>query len=334
MKIKIFLSCLILTLIILTSCAQEPEPTKLDMVRLNSSQNMSYAPIFIAEAEGYFEEFGIQVEMVPFDSTSEAIPLVISGELDAYAGAVNAGLLNTLHNDQNIRVVANRGRVEADMDCTFQGILVRKDLFESGEVTGPADLAGRIVVVTAAGPATFMVSEYLAQAGLTMDDVDRNDMPSSAYIDAMANGSVDVIATLELNLGRILTAGDSVLLAGAEDIVGDFQTSILAFGKNLLSDNPDLGVRFMAAYLKGIAQYNEGKTDRNLEILSEATGEDVEALRKSCWLPISEDGVPEFEDVVPFMNWSVEQGHLDQTITEEQFWNPDFLEQAKLLLEE
>jgi NitT/TauT family transport system substrate-binding protein len=295
---------------------------------------MSYAPIFIAEAEGYFEEFGIQVEMVPFDSTSEAIPLVISGELDAYAGAVNAGLLNTLHNDQNIRVVANRGRVEADMDCTFQGILVRKDLFESGDVTGPADLAGRIVVVTAAGPATFMVSEYLAQAGLTMEDVDRNDMPSSAYIDAMANGSVDVIATLELNLGRILAAGDSVLLAGAEDIVGDFQTSILAFGKNLLTDNPDLGVRFMAAYLKGIAQYNEGKTDRNLEILSEATGEDVEALRNSCWLPISEDGVPEFENVVPFMNWSVEQGHLDQTITEEQFWTSDFLEQAKLLLEE
>lgn len=334
MKKKVLFLAILLVFLLLMSCSKGTNSNELTTVRLNSSQNMSYAPIFIADAEGYFEEFGIQLEMVPFDKTSEAIPLVISGDLDAYAGAVNAGLMNTLYNEKNIRVVADRGKVDADMDCTFQGIMVRKDLYESGEVTGPADLKGRGVVTTSAGPAAFMFSEYMAQAGLTTGDVVVNDIPSSSYIDAMANESVDAIATLELYISRLLTAGDSVILAGAEDILGDMQTSVLAFGKNLLEDNPDLGVRFMAAYLKGVAQYNEGKTDRNLEILAEATGEDVEVLRNACWLAISEDGIPEFENVEPYMNWAIAQGFVDHAITEEQFWNPDFLEQAKALLEE
>lgn len=335
MKKKVVYSGVLLAILLLTSCSKATNSIELTTVRINSSQYMSYAPIFIADAEGYFAEFGIQLEMVPFEGTYQAVPLVISGDLDVYAGAVNAGLINTLYSEENIRVVADRGGVDADMECTFQGIVVRKDLYESGDVTGPADLEGRnVVAISPTGPTAYMFSKYLGQAGLTMNDVVEIDLPSSAYIDAMANGSIDAISTLELHISRLLEAGDTVVLAGAEDILGTFQTSVLAFGKNLLVDNPDLGVRFMAAYLKGVAQFNEGKTDRNLEILAEATGEDIDALKNACWMAIKEDGVPEFEYIVPFMNWAISQGLIEHAITEDQFWNPDFLEQAEALLEE
>ena len=331
MKTNYFFNVLLLTLITLTSCTNS-KPEELDIVRLNRSLNMSYAPIFLAEEAGYFTEYGIELEMVDFERTAEAIPLVISGDLDVYAGAINAGILNTLFNEPTIRIVADRGKVTREMDCTYQGILVRRDLFESGIVTKPEDLAGLTIVSSAAGPAAFLLSDYLAQGGLTLEDVAVNDLPPAAFVDSMSNGTVDLIVTIELNLSRVLAAGESVLLTSAEDVLGDFQTSVLAFGKNLLVDDPELGARFLAAYLKGVALYNEGKTNRNLQVLAEITGEEVGVLKNACWLPISKDGVPDFNSVVPFMNWSIEQGHLDQAITEDQFWTPSFLDSAKALI--
>ena len=333
MKKNLFYTMIII-LLCLTSACNPSEPQELTTVRINRSTNISYAPIFLADAEGYFEEFGIQVEMIDFNRTTEAIPLMISGDLDVYAGTVNAGLLNTLYLEPNLRVVADRGSISADMPCSFQGILVRKDLYESGMVTEAKDLEGKIIASSTVGAAAFFLASYLEQGGLTFADVEISDIPNSAYIDAMANGSVDVIVAVELTLSRVLRAGDSVLLIGDEDVVGKFQTSILAFGKNLLVDDPELGARFLAAYLKGVALYNEGKTEHNLQILSEATTEDIEVIRNSCWVPIKLDGTPDYNSIKEFMTWSMEQDHLDQFLTEDKFWDPSFLEAALSLIKD
>ena len=129
-----------------------------------------------------------------------------------------------------------------------------------------------------------------------------------------------------------MAAGNAVVLAGAQDVVGTTQLSILAFGKNLLVDHPDVGARFMAAYLKGVQQYNLGKTDRNLQIMSDATKISIPDLKASCWIPISPDGAIDFSGVDNFQKWSVAQGQLDQPITEDQFWDPSFLAAAQKLL--
>ena len=317
----------------MTACGPS-EPQELTTVRINRSKVISYAPIFLAEAEGYFEEYGIQLEMVDFNRTPEALPLMISGDLDVYAGSVTEGLLNILYNEPNFRVVADRGGITTDMTCSFFGILVRKELYESGVVTEAKDLEGMKIASSPTGPRAFLLSSYLEQGGLTWDDAEISDIPSTAYIDAMANDSIDLIIAVELHLSSLIIAGDSVLLAGSKDVMEDFQTSVLAFGKNLLVDDPELGARFLAAYLKGVALYNEGKTERNLQIISEATTEDPEVIRNSCWVPIKPEGTPDFNSLKNFMTWSMQQGRLDQELTEDKFWDPSFLEAASALLNE
>jgi len=333
MKKNIIVAVILFSLIVLTACGSS-QPEVLTTVRINGSRNISHAPIFIADYEGYFAEFGIQLEMIDFNRTTEAIPLVLSGDLDVLAGGIVTGLLNTLGLESDIKVVADRGSISSDMDCSFQAILVRKDLFESGAVSGPADLKGLRVVSSMASPSEFLLGQYLSQAELTLDDVIITDLPKASYIDAMENKTVDIIVAIELNLSQLLSVGDAVNLVGLEDVAGDYQTSVLAFGKNLLVRDPELGVRFLAGYMKGVAQYNQGKTERNLEIVSEATGQDIEVVKNACWIPISPGGIPNFSAVLPFMNWAIDKGYLDQAITEEQFWDPDFLEAAKDLLQE
>lgn len=326
---------LVLIVIILSACQmlqKESEPYDMTTVTINDSTQVNYAPIYFAESEGYFEEYGIQLEVMTFNRVTEAIPLLASGQLDVYAGSISAGLLNVFGQEPTVKAVADRGKI-IEGECTFQAILVRKDLYDSGAVRGPEDFTGLLVAATETATRGYHLYRYLEKGGLTFADVEITDLPSASYYDALENKSIDVIITPELVLSRLIEQGNVVLLSKAEDEIGPYQSSILAFGQRLIQEDPDLGVRFLAAYLKGVQKYNEGKTEDNLAFLAEKTGEDIELLRKACWVPIREDGLINFGEVDPFQQWSKELGQLDETITEEQFWDPSFLEAAIALLD-
>lgn len=311
----------------------EPSPIVYEpaTVTINKSSLTSFAPIFIAEAEGYFEEYGIVLNYVEIRG-NQAMPLIISGDLDVLASSVNAGVLNILSQEEGIKVVADRGSTTAADTCAYVGLLVRTDLVESGAITGPEDLQGQTIVATDSGPTGYFLSNYLAQAGLTFADITLSDLPTTGYPDALANGSIAAIVAPELHLTRNTSSGNAVLLTSSNEIVGPIQQSVMLFGNRLLVENRDVGARFLAAYLKGVQQYNEGKTERNIQIIAEATGESPDLIEASCWIPVRVDGSIDFAGIEGFQQWSIEQGHLDAAVTEEQFWDSSLLEEARKLI--
>ena len=168
-------------------------PTAQEMTKLKMtiSQHSGYAPFFIAQEEGFFREFGIDLEFVTFNKSSEALALLIAGKLDVFAGPLTTGLLNVIGKEENIKAVADRGHTQPG-DCTYQAIVVRKDLYDSGKVTKAADLKGQTVASNPSGPDAYLLSTYLAQAGLTMNDVILTDIPSTGNIDAFKNKTLAV----------------------------------------------------------------------------------------------------------------------------------------------
>lgn len=340
MKIKSMLSIGMLAILLVTSCSTptSPEPSaELEPItlKMNSSALTSYAPIFIADAEGYFEEEGITMDFITFNRSTEALPLIVNGDLDIMAGAVSAGFLNIVGQESSIKVVADRGSITPEDTCANHGILFRKTLYDSGELTKPADLKGRTIASSVSGPSGYFLSVYLAQAGLTFDDITISDVPTAGYFDAIANGSIDAIVAPEVRLTQALNDGHSVLVASGSDIYGDLQSSVLAFGKNLLVDNREAGIRFLKAYMRGVKQYQEGKTDRNVEIMVKYTSETEEIIRQACWVTINPNGQINFDQgVAPFQQWNIEQGYLDNPVTEEQFWDSSLLEEALAQLDQ
>ena len=222
---KVFVILLILFLFLMSACQaknddQAPAGSyEMTTVTINDSAQINYAPIFFAQTEGYFEEYGIELEILSFNSVTEAVPLLVSGDLDVYAGSITTGLMNILAKEPNVKVVADRGKITEE-GCTFQAILVRKDLYDSGEVRNPANLEGLRVRATTAGMTGYQLRAYLAKAGLTFDDVELSTIPSSSYLDAFNNKSIDVIVTPEFNLTRLLMNGNAVVLSKAEDDIG------------------------------------------------------------------------------------------------------------------
>src|SRR4051812_43510498 len=68
-------------------------------VKAGSTGLVGDSGVFAALARGYFQEEGLDVELVPLRNSSESLPLLVTGELNFSSSAVDAGLLNAVARD-------------------------------------------------------------------------------------------------------------------------------------------------------------------------------------------------------------------------------------------
>lgn len=304
----------------------EQEPVHL---KVTSQPYLSFAPYYIAQAEGYFADEGLEIEFVELGG-EEATPLLIQGDLDVIVG-IGAYYLNAIARGAEIKVVADKGHV-GTTGCSPSALVVRRELFETGEVDTVADLQGRTAVLRSASMEEYFLDKLLDTVGLTVDDLEPTSMPDVATLEAMAQGTLDLFMAGEPWTTRHVQTGNVVLLMPYNEWVPEEQQGTVVYGPNLLQANPDAGRRFMVAYLRGVRQYNEGKTERNVEIMAEFSGLDKEFLEAACWYYIHDDGHVNVQSILDFQEWAVAKGYLDSVVPEEQFYDPSFIEYANQVL--
>jgi NitT/TauT family transport system substrate-binding protein len=207
-----------------------------------------------------------------------------------------------------------------------------RSLAEAGELENPDQMKGKQVDVLPASWNNYYLAKLIATVGLTPEDLALTDIPSAAEIEALDKGTLDMAVISEPWLTRMLQAGHAPVLAPVQEVMPDSQISVILYSSRFLDENPDAGKRFMTAYLKAVRQYNQGKTKRNLEILVEHTGLDQTLLEEACWSVVRNDGTINVESVLEFQDWAVEAGFLENSISEEQFWDPSFIKHANEVL--
>jgi NitT/TauT family transport system substrate-binding protein len=117
------------------------------------------------------------------------------------------------------------------------------------------------------------------------------------------------------------------------EIIPQFPISAVIFGPSILEDNPEAGVRFMVAYLKAVRQFQEqGKSERNLEIISEFTGVSIEELKDVCWTSFRVDGSMNLDAIEDFSRWAVAKGYVATAPGIDQVWDPQFIDAANAIL--
>jgi len=293
---------------------------------------LSQAPLFIAEAEGYFADQELQINFIRMGRSTAAIPALVQGDLDILAGDLNIGLLNAMARKARIRFVAEKGHINP-IGCVSQfGFLVRRDLVEGGRLNSPAQLKGLRIAVSRASPSEYFVEKLLNPVGLTIDDVTLVDMLTSTYPDALEKKTIDAACASEPWITRAIESGHTVLWRSSQQVIPNFQRAFIVYGPNLIDQTPELGRRFMIAYLKAVKQYNQGKTERNLQIVSKYTELDQEFLRRACWPSFHNDGKINIEGLLDFQTWALKKGLLDKMVSPNQFWEPSYIEYANKVL--
>jgi len=317
-----------------TAPADSPSAATIDRVPLKVQllPLLSFGPYFIAQEEGYFAEQGLSVEFVRFQRSSEAIPALIQGQLDVIGGTVSFGLLNAITRDDSIKMVADKGYIASD-NCSHHSLSASTQLLESSLLDDPTQLRGRRFAVNPTAVQGYFLDLVLQSKGLTYDDVEVLDLPDPALLDALANGAIDFAAMSEPWTTRLQQAGVADSWIPGSDFIPDFPLGVVSFGPNLLEKHPEVGQRFINAYLKAVRQYNEGKTARNLEIIAQYTELEMELLQATCWPSMRDSGAINLERLMEFQRWGMEKGEIDAILTEEQLMEPRFINAANAALQ-
>jgi len=322
--------------VVLAACtppAVPPQPTRTPVkLKVVSLPYLSFAPFYIAQQEGYFAEQGLEVELVQFTRPAETVPALIRGDVDVNAGVLSAGILNAMLRGANIKFVADKGNY-AEQGCSYGAILVRRDLFESGALNEASDFKGKHVVTDVDGLQGFIIETYLQPAGLTLADIDAVQIPTAALLETARNHAVDAMLVVEPTKTQLLESGEMVLLADAKDLLPNGQFSGLLFGPNLLEKNPDVGRRFMTAYLKAVRRYNEGKSKRNLDLLAQYSGLDRKLIEESCWASIRSNGAIDLTTTLALQDWLVKKELAEKSLPPEKLWTSEFIDYANQTLD-
>ncbi|RMF29132.1 MAG: hypothetical protein D6759_14510, partial [Chloroflexi bacterium] len=88
----VVLSLFLVLAVVLTACGGRSQDTRL---RMGLLPILDVLPFHIADQKGYFEEQGIQVELVPVKSAQERDALMQAGEIDGMlTDLISIGLFN------------------------------------------------------------------------------------------------------------------------------------------------------------------------------------------------------------------------------------------------
>ena len=301
-------------------------------VRVLAQPHLSQAPLLIAAEEGYFEAEGLDVELLSLASSRDGLPALIQGDLEVLTGSISPSFLNAIAQGARVRIVADKGHFARD-GCTYMGFLTRPELLRDGELRRPNGGAPWRFSFRRGSYYDFLTERTLALAGIDRGEIEVHRVSPEAEVQALAQGRMEVAVASSLVMEKMLESGTAVLWRSAQSVLPDGQFSVMLYGPALLARDPEAGMRFMSAYLRGVRQYNLGKTERNFEILEKRTGIDRQTLASTCWIAVREDGLIDTATLLELQAWAVRNGILSRPLALEEVWEPRFVRDAAGRLE-
>jgi NitT/TauT family transport system substrate-binding protein len=271
-----------------------------------------FAPLFVADAKGYFADEGITVNLQKVKSGQEAIPLAASGKLDAVLAGFSAGMFSAIESGLDVKVVGSMGVADGDTEKPASALIVSKKLVDDGTVTSIADLKGRKVGALGGEGATSAsyVGMALREAGLSINDVEFVQLSSPDIPTGIATGGIDAAFVSAPFWNRAVDDGTAVKMWTTPQ--GTSGTGVL-YGAQFVGS--PFAQKFFNALARG-AQDLQGDarySPEHLKIIGDATDqtpEQVASVPLYTWLPNS---APLPEQLAAMEETWMQVGALDYT---------------------
>jgi ABC-type nitrate/sulfonate/bicarbonate transport system substrate-binding protein len=165
---------------LLLSVAASVKAMCAESLRLGFPRDISAAPIYVAESQGFFRKWGVTVVMNEYEAGAVAVNDLVANKLDlATASEFVFVLQSSRHTDLRMPATV----------CTLSvlELVVRKD---SG-IARPQDLKGKRVAVVRGTASEFFLFNYFAFNRIPRESVEVVYHPPSEIVKAVVNGMVD-----------------------------------------------------------------------------------------------------------------------------------------------
>lgn len=240
-------------------------------VRLAYMPNMGSASLAVtARDKGFFEEMGLDVDMVEFQGGPAEIAAMASGDIDISQIGHGAHAL-----------CAEGEAVIFQIDCTSLADAVIGNTDKG--VGSIEELKGKTVAVTSGTSAEIILNLALQSVGMSMDDIEAVEMDANGIVSAMISGNVDACATWSPGTATIMDAlgGKAVMLANNNDYVDQvtFPSSFIT-NQKYADAHRDILVRFSRALQKA-ADYRSANIDEVAKLVAKQCEVD-ESIMLAC----------------------------------------------------
>ena len=249
-KLSVFLAALLAVSVFTAGCGGKKDNAAGDgttEVTMAFCTFTGYAPMFIAQEQGYFEEAGIKMNIQVIEDESTYASLITKGDVQFLATA----------QDPNIKMFANgaKSRYVLTMDQSFGA----DALLAVSDITSLDDLAGRSVALDkSASSYYFFLKALEGSSSLSEEDIDVKDMNDTTEAGvAFIGGQVDAAIMWEPELSNALDEvdGSHALVTSADypDTISDS----LVVNADFAEKNPDIVKAVAECWYKAVDFYNE-----------------------------------------------------------------------------
>jgi NitT/TauT family transport system substrate-binding protein len=224
------------------------EPTRLT-VQLQSSPAGSMAFLYAARADGLYEAAGIDLEILPGQSSQGTVEAVAQGNADIGLASGVALVLGAASGQELTTVGYFYGA------STF-------GLFVPGDVDDPADMAaglvGGEVLTIAGGPQNVLFDAFLSELGVEPADVTRTNVPIASLVQLYSAGEGDGLITVIPFAETVVQAERPSSAALFRDVTGiEPPDSAVIVHESLLERDPDVIERFLRVSYAALAGQRE-----------------------------------------------------------------------------
>ena len=243
---------IILTVILLTTSItylvvnQKKNTADLKTVKLNEvTRSVFYAPQYVAIANGYFKEEGLDIELTTGQGADKVMTAVLSNQSNIGFAGPEASIY-----------VYNEGKedytqVFAQMTKRDGAFLVSK---EKNDNFKWEDLKGKTIIPGRKGGVPFMTFEYVLKKNgldtkkdLILDDSIKFDLMAGAF----AGGNAEYVTLFEPTASMTESSGKGYIVASIGEASGEIPYTAYFAKKSYIEKNEDIIKGFTKAIYKG-----------------------------------------------------------------------------------
>jgi ABC-type nitrate/sulfonate/bicarbonate transport system substrate-binding protein len=221
-----------------------------------SGSSPVFAPVFIADAKGFFKEEGVDVSVRTFTSGAEATEGFRAGAAQ-FLVASDVPLLYLLAGGDVVLL--------AQFSANPDMLLIIADR----QVKSPADLKGKSIGLVRKSASEYLLHQYLKRGGLTLNDVKLVHLAPFDQVPALVRGDVDALSGWKPFDKKIFALAPekfrTVTWSGQEDYI--LYSGIVAKG-SFVKENPDK----VAAVLRALRKASDWLSNQDLKAESAVLG--------------------------------------------------------------
>lgn len=301
-----------------------------EVVKTGDLPVISNAALYVAMEKGFFAERGISVETERFASGAKMIAPLSTGQLEVAVGSPSAGLYNAVAAGMDFRIVADKGQIRPKHSFTG-GIVVRKDLLDSGKVKSVKDLKGMKIANGAKGIVLdYLLAKVLESEGVAFDAVDVVYLAYPDIVKALASRAVDAAVLPEpwIVQAERQNVGKSFILSEQVPSIATFQIGVVMYSGKFMKERPKVARDFMQAYVKGVKYYNErGLRDHEVAtIVAKHTSVPADVIKATIPHYADPAARPRTQDIATLQDWFHQLGWVKTKVPVDKLVDLSFLE--------